>query len=89
MISNTLKILLIIALVGGVLMSKASRAEVFVEPSKMNDDELYKEFMKTYWKLRSEVQKIAGAEKERWQEVLKEVESRGKIVDWLSKAQMP
>lgn len=89
MISNTLKTLIIIAIVGAVLMSKASKAEVFVEPSKMSDDELYKEFMKTYWKLRSEVKQIAGAEKQRWQDVLKEVESRGKIVDWLSKAQMP
>lgn len=89
MISNTLKTLIIIALVGAVLMSKASRTKIFVEPSKMSDDELYKEFVKTYWKLRSQVEKIAGEEKQRWQDVLKEVESRGKIVDWLSKAQMP
>lgn len=89
MISNTLKTLIILAVVGAVLMSKASKAEVFVEPSKMTDDELYKEFMKTYWKLRSEVKEIAGAEKERWQSVLQEVKSRGKVVDWLSKAQMP
>ncbi len=89
MISNTLKTLIIIALVGAVLMSKASRTKIFVEPSKMSDDELYKEFVKTYWKLRSQVEKIAGEEKQRWQDILKEVESRGKIVDWLSKAQMP
>lgn len=89
MISNTVKTLIVVAVVGFILMRKASNTQVFVEPSKMTDDELYKEFTKTYWKLRSQVEKIAGEEKQRWQDVLQEVESRGKIVDWLSKAQMP
>lgn len=86
---NTIIALLVVGLVGAYLIRKSKATEVYADPATMSDDELYKEFLKTYWSIRTESRKLSNTEKERWESVLKEINKRGRFIEWVSKAQNP